>query len=64
MPEIIRNITFQIRYESSFDEKVYAEFKKIAKKNNRSINWFLNIKSKELEGNITLKNIKKIKIIK
>jgi hypothetical protein len=56
MPEIIRNITSQNKYSSKFDEKIYTEFKKIARKNERSVNWFLNIKLKELKGNITLKN--------
>jgi len=55
MSEIIRNITSQSRYDSSFDEKIYTEFKKIARKNDRSVNWFLNIKLKELKGNINLK---------
>jgi len=55
MPEIIINITSQNKYSSKFDENIYTEFKKIARKHDRSVNWFLNIKLKELKGNITLK---------
>jgi hypothetical protein len=59
MQKIIRNITYQNRYDSSFDENIYNKFKKIARENNTSINWFLNIKLKEIKGNITLKKYEK-----
>jgi len=58
MSEIIRNITSQNKYSSKFDEDIYNKFKKIARENNRSINWFLNIKLKKLENDFELKKYK------
>jgi hypothetical protein len=58
MSKIIRNITSQNKYSSKFDEDIYNEFKKIARENNRSINWFLNIKLKELKNDFKLKKYK------
>jgi len=58
MSEIIRNITSQNKYSSKFDEDIYNKFKKIARENNRSINWFLNIKLKNLKSDFELRKYK------
>jgi pimeloyl-CoA synthetase len=49
------NITEKQRYVANFDQNLYNQFKKIAKKNNKSLNWFLNLKIEELKDRIELK---------
>jgi len=49
------NITEKQRYAANFDQKIYNQFKKIAKKNNKSLNWFLNLKIEELRDKMELK---------
>jgi hypothetical protein len=49
------NITEKQRYVGNFDQNLYNQFKKIAKKNNKSLNWFLNLKIEELKDRIELK---------
>ena len=49
------NITEQQKYQNKFDQKIYGEFKKIAKKNKKSLSWFLNFKIEEFKDNIELK---------
>jgi pimeloyl-CoA synthetase len=49
------NITEKQRYVANFDQKIYNQFKKIAKENNESLNWFLNLKIEELKDRIKLK---------
>jgi len=55
MDKVVRNITSQKKYKSKFDQNIHSDFKKIAKNNNRSISWYLNIKIKELKKDINLK---------
>ena len=55
MDKVVRNITSQKKYKSKFDKDIHSDFKKIAKNNNRSISWYLNIKIKELKKDINLK---------
>lgn len=49
------NITEKQRYVANFDQNLYDQFKKIAKENNKSLNWFLNLKIEELKDRIELK---------
>ncbi|MFW6026314.1 MAG: hypothetical protein ACOCRX_08225 [Candidatus Woesearchaeota archaeon] len=49
------NITEEKSYLNKFDKKIYNKFKKIAKKNNKKFNLFLNLKIEELKDNIILK---------
>jgi len=49
------NITEEKSYVANFDQKIYSQFKKIAKENNKSLNWFLNLKIEELKDKIKLK---------
>jgi len=49
------NITEKQRYVANFDQNLYNQFKKIAKENNKSLNWFLNLKIEELKDRIELK---------
>jgi len=49
------NITEQQAYINKFDQKIYIQFKKISKVNNKSLNWYLNFKIEELKDEIDLK---------
>jgi hypothetical protein len=49
------NITEKQKYVANFDQEIYNQFKKIAKENNKSLNWFLNLKIEELKDAIDLK---------
>ena len=49
------NITEKQRYVANFDQKIYGQFKKVAKKNNKSLNCFLNLKIEEFKDRIKLK---------
>jgi hypothetical protein len=49
------NITEKQKYVANFDQEIYNQFKKIAKENNKSLNWFLNLKIEEFKDRIKLK---------
>jgi hypothetical protein len=52
MKRVIRNITSEKRYRGKFDKSIHSKFKKIARKHNRSVSWYLNMKLDELKNNI------------
>jgi hypothetical protein len=64
MDKIVKNITSQKRYRNKFNQSIYSQFKKIARENNRSISWYLNIMIKELKRDINLKRYKENDIYK
>jgi sialic acid synthase SpsE len=51
MKRVVRNITSEQKYRGKFNKKIHSKFKDIARKHNRSVSWYLNMKLENINNN-------------